>query len=193
MSFVMRKIYFIKKDFQTRFILRFVVSATAWAVATVFLFVIMAERRLEEIRYSTHIMVRTTSEVLLPATIMAQVLTLVIFAALLAYAIRALWSGLAGPLYSLKKDIGRIAGGDLLSPVTLRDEDEFQDLAADLDRMRSELRRRWARIKEHHDALTAVSADLSKSIAKGGPSVFHASLLRETVARIKEEVNAFKY
>lgn len=192
MSFVMRKNYFIKKDFQTRFILRFVFAATVWAVATVFLFIVMAEKRLEEIRYSSHIMVRTVSEALLPTAILAQVLTLMVFAAMLAYAIRSLWSGFAGSLYSLKKDIGRIAGGDLLSPVTLREEDTFQDLAGDLDKMRNELRLRWARIKEQHDALAAVSADLSKSIAKGSPSASHASLLRETVARMKEEINVFK-
>src|SRR5512141_1407768 len=126
MSFVTRRIYFINKDFQTRFILRFVITATVWAVITVILFVIMAERRLEEIRYSTHIMVRTTSDVLLPSALTAQFITILIFAAALAYAIHSLWGSLAAPLFSLKKDIARIAAGDLVSPVILREEDEFQ-------------------------------------------------------------------
>jgi methyl-accepting chemotaxis protein len=193
MSFIFRRIYFIKKDFQTRFILRFVISATAWAVLTVFLFVVMADKRLEEIRYSTHIMVKTTSDILLPSALTVQAITLLVFAIMLIYAIQSLWTNLASPLYSLKKDIWRIADGDLASPVSLREEDEFHDLAMDFDKMRSDLRHRWARIKERQDVLANVTADLSKSIAKGTPSVADAARLRETVERMKEEINAFKY
>jgi methyl-accepting chemotaxis protein len=193
MTFISRRIYFIKKDFQTRFILRFVITATAWAVITVILFVIMAERRLEEVRYSTHIMVKTTSDVLLPSALTAQFITILIFAAALAYAIHSLWMSLAAPLFSLKKDIARIAGGDLVSPVTLREEDEFQDLASELDKMRNDLHHRWARIKERHDRLTEAAGVLHTSVIKGKPSVSHASLLRESVERMKEEINVFKY
>ena len=193
MSFIFRRIYFIKKDFQTRFILRFVISATAWAVLTVFLFVVMAEKRLEEIRYSTHIMVKTTSDILLPSALSVQAITLLVFAIMLMYAIHSFWTNLASPLYSLKKDIVRVADGDLASPVALREEDEFQDLAMDIDKMRSDMRHRWARIKERQEVLASVTSDLSKSIAKGTPSVSHATLLRENIKRMKEEINAFTY
>lgn len=193
MTFINRRIYLIKKDFQTRFILRFVVTATAWAAATVILFVMLAERRLEEIRYSTHIAVRTTSELLLPSVLTAHFVTLMIFAATLAYAIHNLWKRLSAPLYSIKKDINRVVEGDLVSPVTLREEEEFQDLAADLDRMRTELRQKIGRVKERQERLSSTAADLQKSILKGSPSVSHASLLREAVERMKEEIHVFKY
>jgi methyl-accepting chemotaxis protein len=192
MSFISRRIYFIKKDFQTRFILRFVLSATAWAVLTVFLFVVMAEKRLEEIRYSSHILVKTTSDVLLRSALTVQAITLLVFAIMLIYAIQSLWTSLASPLYSLKKDIWRVADGDLVSSVSLREEDEFHDLALDMDKMRGDLRQRWARIKERQDLLATAASGLSKSIAKGSPSVSHASLLRENIARMKEEIHAFK-
>ncbi len=193
MTFINRRIYLIKKDFQTRFILRFVVTATAWAAATVILFVMLAERRLEEIRYSTHIAVRTTSELLLPSVLTAHFVTLMIFAATLAYAIHDLWKRLSVPLYSVKKDINRVVEGDLLSPVTLREEEEFQDLAADLDRMRTELRQKIGRVKERLERLSSTAADLHRSILKGSPSVSHASMLREAVERMKEEIHVFKY
>lgn len=193
MTFITRKIYLIKKDFQTRFILRFVVTATAWAAATVVLFVLMAERRLEEIRYTSHIMVRTTTDLLLPSALTAQFVTLLIFAVSLAYTIYDLWKRLSVPLYSIKKDLAGMAMGNLASPVALREEEEFQDLAADLDRMRVEMRQKIVRIKDRHALLSRAAADLQKSILKGKPSVSHTSLLRETVERMKEDVNVFKH
>ena len=112
---------------------------------------------------------------------------------MLVYAIHSFWTNLASPLYSLKKDIVRVADGDLASPVALREEDEFHDLAMDIDKMRSDMRHRWARIKERQEVLASVTSDLSKSIAKGTPSVSHATLLRENIERMKEEINAFTY
>ncbi len=193
MKFNMRRIYFIKKDFQTRFILRFVISATIWAVLSVLFFVLIAEKKLDEVRYSTHIVAKTTSDVLLPTVLWVQGLTLLAFAVMLAYAVKSLWSSLAGPLYGLKKDITRVAGGDLVDPVSLREEEEFHDLAVDMDTMRNELRRRWARIREGNDALISSMDELRQSIHKGSPSVHHATQLREAVARMKEGVNDFTY
>lgn len=193
MLFSHRRIYFIKKDFQSRFILRFVTTATVWAAATVVLFVIMAERRLDDIRYSTHISIKTTAELLLPSAMNAQFITLLIFAGTLAYAIHTLWERLAIPLGGIKKDIGRIAGGDLLSSVTVRDGEEFQDLASDLDGMRNELRRKFIRLKEGQTALFVAAEGLQKSILKGNPSLSQASALKDAVSRMKEEIHAFNY
>lgn len=192
MTFMNRKIYFIKKDFQTRFILRFVITATLWAIGSVILFIVMAGKRLQDIRYSPHISVRTTSELLLPSVLTSQVVTLLIFTGILAYAIYVLWKKLSIPLYSIKKDITRIGTGDLLTPVTLREE-EFQDLAGDLDRMRNELKEKIARIRDRHAVLSNSAFELQKSILKGNPSVLHSSLLRDAAARLKEELHGFKY
>jgi methyl-accepting chemotaxis protein len=192
MAFMNRKIYLIKRDFQMRFILRFVITATVWAAATVVLFVMMAEKRLEEIRYSTHIALRTTSAVLLPTALIAQLVTLLIFGAILAYSIRSLWKRLTIPLFSIKKDIMGMAIGDLVSPVTVGGE-EFHDLAGDLDRMRKELREKIVRIKERQSALSIAAAALQKSILKGKPSESLASMLRESIAGMNEEIHVFKY
>jgi len=193
MLFNYRKIYFIKKDFQSRFILRFVAIASVWAAATVVLFGYLAEKRLEEIRYSTHITIKTTSELLMPSTISAHVVSLLIFAGILAYTMRSLWQSLSVPLFTIKKDIERIAGGDLTSEVALREHDEFQDLAVDLDTMRSKLRERIVSIKEQQRSVSAAAAEINKSIFKGTPSLAHAASLQSAVEQMKGDVHAFTY
>lgn len=188
-----RKIYFVKKDFQSRFILRFVVTTTVWAAATVSLFTYLAERRLEEFLYSPHINVNTSAQLLMPSAIHAHIISLFFFTALLAYAIRSLWKKLAGPLYSLKKDITRITAGDLVSGVALRGDEEFQDLAFDLDSMRSELREKFVRLKERTEELSVAVSTLDRAVLKGAPTLKHLSVIREATAGMKTELTSFTY
>lgn len=191
--YLTRRTYFIKKNFQTRFILRFVVTTTIWAVAAAFLFVFMAERRLEEVLYSPHINVRTTVDIITPSLLTAHLLSLALFGILLLFAVWGLWRRLSLPLFILKKDIQRLAGGDLASHITLGEHDEFQDLAADLDRMRSELRGKFVRLKERQTALSDAAAGLERAVLKDKETVVHADALKKAVERMKEELNGFTY
>jgi methyl-accepting chemotaxis protein len=193
MGIANRKIYFIKKDFQFRFILRFVITTTVWAAATVSLFTIMAGKRLEEFLYSPHINIKTTAELLMPSAVHAHIISLLFFTALLIYAIRSLWKKLGVPLYSLKKDITRMTSGDLVSGVALRGDEEFQDLASDLDRMRGELRDRFVRLKEREDELSAAVSTLDRAVLKGSPSADHISAVREATAKMRQELKGFTY
>jgi methyl-accepting chemotaxis protein len=186
-----RRNYFINKDFQIRFIQRFLVSTTVWAVAAAAFFAYFAKRRLQDALYSSHLTIKSTAELLGPSTLLAHAIALVLFAALLAYAIYALWKKLSVPLYMLKKDLVRIASGDLVNDVTLREEDEFQKLAAEIDEMRKELRRKLVRIKEKHaDVSTAVSG-LDRVLLQGQPVSNQAESIKAAAARLLEELHAF--
>lgn len=193
MLFMGRKIYFIKKDFQTRFIVRFVLTTTIWAAAAVSLFALLGSRRLEEVLYSPHINIRTTMELLMPSALQAHVISLALFAAILVYAIYALWKRLSVPLYCLKKDLARVSSGDLGSDITLREGEEFRDLASDLDGMRSGLRQKFVRVKDAHETLAAAASDLDRAVLKGHPSAQHVASLRSAVERMREELNGFSW
>ena len=188
-----RKNYFINKDFQSRFILRFVLTTTLWAVAAIALFAYFAKKRLQDALYTTHLKVSSPGELLLSSAVSAHAVALVLFVVLLAYAIYALSKKLSVPLYILKKDIARIAGGDLATEVSLREEDEFQYLASDVDAMRKELDGKLIKIKEGHAVLSLAVSELQKAALKGNPSANHVGSLKEAVARMKEELNAFTY
>ncbi len=193
MLFMGRKNYFIKKDFQTRFIVRFVVTTTVWAAAAVSLFALLGSRRLEEVLYSPHINIRTTTELLMPSALQAHAISLALFAAILGYAIYALWKRLSVPLYCLKKDLARVSAGDLGSGITLREGEEFRDLASDLDGMRNGLRQKFARVKGAHETLSAAASDLERAVLKGRPSAQDVASLRSAVERMKEELNGFTW
>ena len=187
-----RKIYFIKKDFQTRFILRFVAIATVWAAATVMLFAYLAEKRLERFRFSSHIDITTTSELLMPITLATHVVTLLIFAVFLVYTIHRLWKSLSTPLYHIKKDIARLTDGDMSHKISLRESDKFNDLATDLDGMRRGLREKIIKMKEQQRVLADASAKLSGSVVKGNASLADADSLQSAVEGMKKDLKEFQ-
>ncbi len=192
-KFQNRRVYFIKRNFQSRFILRFVVIATVWAATAVLLFGYLAGEKLDSIRYSSYVDVKTMSELLLPITVGTLAASLLIFAGILAYTIHSLWKRLSPPLYSIKKDIARIACGDLAGEVSLSDSEEFQDLAADLEGMRSALRKKIATIREQQQVLSAAADDFNRSILEGNPSLTYAASLRSAAAQMRKSIQTFHY
>jgi methyl-accepting chemotaxis protein len=187
-----RRIYFIKKDFQSRFILRFVAIATVWAAISSILFAYLAKERLAGIRYSSHVDITTMRELLLPATVGAHAVSLLVFAGILAYTIRALWKRLDPPLRKIKNDLSMIAECGLSEECMIGKVDEFQDLAADLDAMRTGLREKMVRIKERHRELSNDADALGKSIQEGKPSATQTAMLQSAVEKMKRDIDSFQ-
>jgi len=192
-AMLFRKKYLIDKKMQTRFILKFVLIVMCWAVATVGTYTFLVENKLDSIRYSSHVTIKTTGELLLPLTLETHLISLLIFAAILAYAMRSIWKKLSPPLYSIKKDLARIASGDLTSEVSLCNGEEFQVLASELEKMRRDLRENIVQIKNQQQVLSASSAEIDNSISAGNFSMTQAASLRSAVDRMKESVQIFHY
>lgn len=188
-----RKIYLINKRLQTRFILTFVLIVICWAVATVGVYTYLVEKKLDSIRYSSHVDIKTAGELLLPITLGTHLISLLIFAAILAFAMKLVWKMLSPPLYSIKKDLARIAAGDLASEVSLCKGEEFQDLASELEHMRRGLRENIVRIKDQRLALSAAATEIDNSIGAGNLSMTHVVSLQSAAAQMRESVQKFHY
>lgn len=188
-----RKIYLINKRLQTRFILTFVLIVICWAVATVGVYTYLVEKKLDSIRYSSHVDIKTAGELLLPITLGTHLISLLIFAAILAFAMKLVWKMLSPPLYSIKKDLARIAAGDLASEVSLCKGEEFQDLASELEQMRRGLRENIVRIKDQRLALSAAATEIDNSIGAGNLSMTHVVSLQSAAAQMRESVQKFHY
>lgn len=188
-----RKIYFINKRMQTLFILKFVFIVICWAAATVGVYAYLVAKKLESIRYSSHVDIKTTGDLLLPITLGTHLISLLIFAAILAYAMRSIWNKLSPPLYSFKKDLGRIASGDLTGEVSLCKGQEFQELASELEHMRKGLRENIVRIKEQQQALSAAVSGIDSSTSAGNLSAAHVASLQSAATRMRESVQLFQY
>ena len=87
---------------------------------------------------------------------------------------------IGGPITSLQRSIKEIAKGDLVTPIGIRQGDEFQDLAADLTEMIGKIRQPILKVQEEVVRL-GVHPDLER---------FHD--LKEGLCRIAAELKYFK-
>jgi HAMP domain-containing protein len=186
-----RRTLFIKKDFQLRFILRFVIVATSWAGATVLMFVYLSLKKIGETRFSAAIDTNAAGELLLPVTLGVHLATLAAFAGILAITVRMLWRRLAEPLAKIKSELARIAAGELARPVTLRKSDEFQDLAGEVDGMRRCLREKIVTLKEEGLALSAACSELNRAMLENTAAPAQIEALHAVIKRMQEDVRVF--
>jgi HAMP domain-containing protein len=190
---IFRRIYFIDKRLQTRFILNFVLVVICWAVATVGIYSYLIAKKLESLRYSSHVDIKTTGELLMPITLGTHLVSLLVFAAILAFAMKSVWRKLSPPLYSIKKDLARVAAGDLSSEISLCKGEEFQVLAGELEKMRQGLREKFVRMKDQQQMLATAVSDIDGAIGAGNLSQSHLAALQAATSRVKESAQAFRY
>lgn len=173
-----RKQYFVERGFQAKFILKFcVIVIIATAVIGSLLFLLTKDSTTVAIE-NTKVMVKNTSDFLLPMIITTFVLV-TIFSAL-SVGILSLFIShkIAGPLYRLKKEIEKVKGGDLTGSFRIRTGDQFKPLAQALEEMGCSVKEKIKILKEGFDSIY--------------PRLDRSSLGDEEIAKIKGVLDSFK-
>jgi len=124
-----RRIYFINKDFQADFIVKFCALAGLGSVLTMGLVYWMAMNSTTVAIREGHVAVRTTADYLMPLMFQT-VLLEVIIGSIATVALTMIISfRIAGPLHRLKMMFQGLSQGDLSAQMHLRRDDQLKDLA----------------------------------------------------------------
>ena len=154
-----RRNYFIDKPFQTKFIIKFcaivIVSSMIIGASLFYLSRGFTTVAIE----SAHVIVKSTSDFMLPITVEILILATV-FSAVLVILLTLLTSHkIAGPLYRLKKDIEAFKNGQLNLSFKTRKTDQLQEMAEALSEMSIALTGKHMELKNK-------LADLKSSLQK---------------------------
>ncbi len=147
-----RRKYFIKKDSQARFILRFVGISLAGGLAAVALFVYLGGKKMDTVLYSMILPGKSAAKLLLPELLWINGAIILFIATVLLFTANRLLNTLNGPLRKIAADLRRATEGDLTIRTVLRKEDEFQDTAAEIN----------AAIQTVHSALSTCREQLQR-------------------------------
>lgn len=155
-----RKILFIKKEFQARIIAIillcvFVFSNISLSLTIVFVSSFFADASINELLVS-----ESFYSLVLPSLLIIQLMGL----AVILYLGLFVSHRMAGPIYRLEKCAEQIETGDLSLNVRIRPHDEFQELAAAMDRMVGSVRAKVAGIRDMCANLKRSSARMSVRI-----------------------------
>jgi len=125
-----RRNYYIDKDFQNKFILKFCSLVALGSLLTVILIYWLAWHSTTVGIADGRVAVHSTAEYLLP--LLLQTVFVVFVVVSLSTIVMTLFIShkIAGPLYRLKVMLGALGEGDFSSSMRLREDDQLQQVAA---------------------------------------------------------------
>lgn len=179
-----RRHYFIKKDFQAKFIFRFCLLVVIGSVISGIIVYLFCGRTVTTSFVNSKLVVKNTADYILPALLFSGLGV----AAIVAFAAGALAlftsHKLVGPLYHIEKAINEIGSGQLNTNIKLRQKDQVVALANAINEM-------TAVLKRDRNAIKKTAADLHASINKMTDSPQKSELL-EKKKHLDKTIEFFK-
>lgn len=147
-TYTRRRIYFIEKSFQAKFILKFCVLVVFGGLLTIGLLYFLAMKSTTVSFVNSRVVVRSTADFILP--ILVQTVAIVVVIVGFAAVIVTLFVShkIAGPLYRLKKVMQELENGDFSQDFHIRHLDQLQDLAKTFNITIKKIRERIQILKE---------------------------------------------
>jgi len=187
-----RRNYVINSGLQMRYSFLFFIAALLGNICAVGVFNMLSLKKLEAARWSTHLNVESTGELLYPVFLYVNIGAFLFIT--LLFIIAGVWMlrKTTGPLIRMSKDINGITEGDLASQIVLRQKDEFKDVADELNEMTESLRSRFVNIKDKYESISQSVAMLEKDAGdREGTSTTCNSILKN-IEGLEAEINKFR-
>ena len=190
-----RKNYFIKKEFQTRFILKFCVLVILGAILSgAMLFSYVFYRGTVTTAFvDSRLSIVTTADYIFPILMIASLAAVVLIGIGTVITVMYLSHRIAGPLFRIEKSLEEISSGNLGLKINLRSTDEIQRMAGKINEMTSNLslhfrgiRSSWGELNKELDELLKVIPE-GESRLKG--NVDNISMYKK---KVEEEISYFR-
>lgn len=173
-----RRTYYIKKEFQRAFIIKFCLLVILGALVSGAVIYLVSRGTATTVFENSRISIKSTADFILPAVLLASAVTAVFVG--IATVIVTLYAShrIAGPLYRIEKDLERVMAGDLDVKFHLRKNDQLVPLASLIERLTGRLKEDVREMKQVNAELAALLAQAQEKSADGR--------LAETARRLKE-------
>lgn len=182
-----RRHYFVKKDFQSKFIFYFVII-TLIACALFIIFNYFMLQSLEKALYMQPCIAFRQDEFFIKGLVY-NLTVLFIFIALVAIIMAMLVKKITSPIEVLNNEIRRISEGSLNQMVYLDKCDEFQDIGGELNVMTRVFRDKFSILKAHQETLYRLVLSLN---SLEGMKTGNKIELITAIDRVLEKIAFFK-
>lgn len=187
-----RRKFIVNAGLQIKITLLFASIALAGSIAAAIAFNYFAMKKLEALMWSTHINIKDTGEIIKPLFIYVNIFDFLFVAILLIVASMWMMKKTAGPLFRMSRDITKVADGDLSVILTLRQKDEFQDTAQELNTMITSMRDRYKNIDEKHSDVSQSIETLKKEMENPEIVVKNCDSAIKSVEDLEKELKSFE-
>ena len=153
-----RRHYFVKKDYQFRFIVKFCLIVFLGALISSGLLFLFSRGTLTSSFDQSRLTIEKTSIAIMPAVLWTNAITLALITLATVIVVLFVSHKIAGPLFRFEKELREIAKGDLSKSIHLRREDQITEMAEELNRMTAGLRDRVRGVRSEVDRLIGLAA-----------------------------------
>lgn len=185
-----RRNYFIKKGFQARFVARFLAVSFVGGMLAVASFNHLAYEKMDALLFSMKIPPVNTGNVFFREAVYANGLTFVLIVFVYLLTAKGIHAKMARSLHRIRADIHGLIRGDLGTRIRLREDEEFRDLADDLNLMAGELQRRFSEIKERFERVDESLKELG-SKPEGEEKILRERIMTR-IAALEERLSEFR-
>lgn len=182
-----RRTYYIKNSAQSKFIFRFVMLSILGGIIALASFNYLAYKKIDVILYSMRLPKISPGGLLWGEMFYTNLFVIVFTLIAFIFTAKGLFNKIHGPLKKMTNDINRMADGELNFPVSLRQKDEFRDLADELSRMAVSLNQRLSQIQDQTDSLI-VHAEAAQQNPNDQAAV---TGLQQTIVALRKATEAF--
>jgi len=167
---IKRRQYFVQKDFQSKFILKFCMVLLTGIIISIGLLFLFSKNTLTSSFEQSRLVIKNTASAILPSVFLSHLIALVLITLLTIVVTLLVSHKLAGPLFRFQKELKEIGDGDLSKVVKIRKKDQVKAIADSLNQMRASLQKKILDIKEEVEQIIEstsgqdIPPDLSKRL-----------------------------
>jgi methyl-accepting chemotaxis protein len=167
---IKRRQYFVQKEFQSKFILKFCMVLFTGIIISIGLLFLFSQNTLTSSFEESRLVIKSTASAILPSVFLSHLIALVLITLLTIVVTLLISHKLAGPLFRFQKELGEIGEGNLTQVIKLRKNDQVKAMADSLDQMRVNLQKKILDIKEEVEQIINstsgqdIPPDLSKRL-----------------------------
>jgi methyl-accepting chemotaxis protein len=173
-------------------ILIFVLVSLVGSIIADVAFDFFALKKLESLMWTSHINVKTTGEFLKPIFIYITIFSLIFVSILFILVAIRMIRKTSGPLYRMANDIMKVTDGNLSIKITLRQKDEFKDVANELNNMLRELRERFKIINDRYIEISRSIGRLKDKAGMREPTIKNCNSILSGLEDLEKELYGFK-
>ena len=142
-----RKRYFIKKDFQAKFILKFCSLILGGVFISTGLLFLFSQDTLTSSFNHSRLVIENTALAILPSIVYTSLITLGLLTIATIIVTLFISHKIAGPMFRFEKELKEIGEGNLTKKIMLRNKDQAAELADCINDMTAGLQEKVSRIR----------------------------------------------
>lgn len=131
--------YFIKKNFQVRFILKFCLLLLAGVILSTALLSLFSKDTLTSSFQRSRLVIENTALAILPSVLYTSLITVGVLTIAAIIVTLFVSHKIAGPMFRFEKELKEIGRGDLTKKIILRSKDQASELADSINDMAARL------------------------------------------------------